>query len=132
MKVLVIEDNPIDQKLARAVVQVSGLDCIGLGSAAGALEVVRSYKPDVILVDLNLPGIDGLRFARELQWYVDTRDIPIVAVTAYPSQYRMVDVLSAGCAGYIVKPIETRELVDKLRSIVAKPTPDGSSQSKQV
>jgi two-component system cell cycle response regulator len=117
VKVLVIEDNPIDSKLARAVVQMSGHDSFAHSSAEGALEVLRSYQPDVILLDLNLPGTDGIGFARELRRHRDTRNIPIVAITAYPHQYSRADVLSAGCAICIVKPINTRKLVDQLQAV---------------
>ncbi len=117
MKVLAIEDNPIDLKLAREVVQTSGHDFFEQTSVDGALLALRAYRPDVILLDLNLPGIDGIRFALELRQYPDTRDIPIVAVTAYPHQYRRADVLSAGCAICLIKPINTRELVDQLQAV---------------
>lgn len=117
MKVLVIEDNPIDLKLARAVVQLSGHDVFAHSSAEGALEALRSCQPDVILLDLNLPGTDGIRFAQELRRHRDTRNIPIVAVTAYPHQYRRADVLSAGCATCIIKPINTRKLIDQLQAV---------------
>jgi CheY-like chemotaxis protein len=116
VKVLLIEDNPVDLKLARAVVQTSGHDAFEHSSVEGALEALRACRPDVILLDLNLPGIDGVRFARELREYPDTCNIPIVAITAYPNQYRRVDVLSAGCAICIIKPINTRELVQQLQA----------------
>ena len=127
MKVLVIEDNPIDSKLARAVVQMSGHDSFAHSSAEGALEVLRSYQPDVILLDLNLPGTDGIGFARELRRHRDTRNIPIVAITAYPHQYRRADVLSAGCATCIIKPINTRKLVEQLQSVATNATQGGLS-----
>jgi CheY-like chemotaxis protein len=125
VKVLLIEDNPIDLKLARAVVQMSGHDSFEQSSAEGALQALRSYQPDVILLDLNLPGTDGIRFAQELRRYRDTRNIPIVAVTAYPHQYRLADVLSAGCVTRIVKPINTRKLVDQLQAVTANASRGG-------
>jgi CheY-like chemotaxis protein len=125
VKVLVIEDNPIDSKLARAVVQMSGHDSFAHSSAEGALQALRSYQPDVILLDLNLPGTDGIRFAQELRRHRDTRNIPIVAITAYPYQYRRADVLSAGCAICIIKPINTRKLVDQLRAVATNASQDG-------
>jgi two-component system, cell cycle response regulator DivK len=125
VKVLVIEDNPTDSKLARAVVQMSGHHSLEQSSAEGALEALRAYRPDVILLDLNLPGMDGIRFAHELQHRRDTRSIPIVAVTAYPHQYRLVDVLSAGCAIRIIKPINTRKLVEQLQAVATNASRDG-------
>ena len=127
MKILLIEDNPIDSKLARAVVQMSGHEFLAQSSAEGALEVLRSYRPDVILLDLNLPGTDGIRFAHELRRHLDTRNIPIVAVTAYPHQYRLDDVLSAGCACRIIKPINTRKLVEQLQSVATNAIRGGLS-----
>lgn len=124
MKVLVIEDNATDSKLAHAVVQLGGHDCFEQTSAEGALRALRAYRPDVILLDLNLPGIDGIQFAHELRQYPDTRDIPIVAVTAYPDQYRRDDLLSVGCAICIAKPINTRELVDQLTAAATTGRPD--------
>jgi CheY-like chemotaxis protein len=124
VKVLVIEDNPIDSKLARAVVQMSGHDSIEQRSAEGAREVLRFYRPDVILLDLNLPGMDGIQFAHELRQYSDTRNIPIVAITAYPYQYRLVDVRAAGCAICIVKPLNTRELVAQLQAVATNRSAD--------
>jgi CheY-like chemotaxis protein len=118
MKVLVIDDNPVDLKLAHALVQASGHHCLERSCAEKGLEAVRAYRPDVILLDLNLPGLDGIRFARVLQQYPDTRSIPIVAVTAYPYRYRLPDVLSAGCSTRIVKPINTRELVSQLQAVL--------------
>lgn len=124
MKVLLIEDNPVDLKLVRAVVQESGHDALERRSAEGALEVIRSYGPDVILLDLHLPGAnDGLALVRELQRYGDTCRIPIVAVTAYPHRYTVSDVLGAGCSICIVKPINTRELVSRLHAVAAGAVP---------
>jgi CheY-like chemotaxis protein len=117
MRVLVIEDNPIDLKLMRAVLQLDGHEAREHTAAEGAFEVIRSYRPDVILIDLNLPGVDGLALVRELQQCRDTSHIPIVAVTAYPFRYHGAEVVAAGCSACIVKPIDTRELGHQLRAI---------------
>ncbi len=119
MKVLLIEDNPVDMKLMRAVVQDGGHDALERRSAEGALEAIRGYGPDVILLDLNLPGVDGLALIRELRRYRDTCRIPVVAVTAYPHHYAVSDVLEAGCSTCIIKPINTRELVSQLHAVAA-------------
>lgn len=126
MKVLIIEDNPIDLKLARAVIQMSGHESFEQTSVAGALQSLRSYRPDIILLDLNLPDSDGIRFARDLRESAEMRAIPIVAVTAYPHQYRRGEALSAGCAHYVVKPLDTRKLVDQLQAVMSNTNRDGS------
>jgi CheY-like chemotaxis protein len=118
VKVLVIEDNAVDRKLMSAVLQTDGHEALECDCAEGALEVIRSYHPDVILLDLNLPGGDGLALVRKLQEALDTGHIPIVAVTAYPLLYHGPDVLAAGCATCIIKPIDTRELVSQIRAVM--------------
>ena len=125
MKVLVIEDNPIDSKLASALVQMGGHEFREERSAQGALEVLRSYRPDVILLDLNLPGTDGIQFAHEVRRDRELRNIPIVAITAYPLQFKLGDVLSAGCASYIVKPFDTRNLIHQLQAVTMSARRDG-------
>jgi CheY-like chemotaxis protein len=125
VKVLVIDDNPIDLKLVRAVLQLDGHEARERTSAEGTLEAIRSYRPDVILIDLNLPGVDGLSLARELQQYRDTNHIPIVAVTAYPLRYQAPEVVAAGCSACIIKPINTRELVNQLRAVATPGVPGG-------
>jgi DNA-binding response OmpR family regulator len=126
VKVLIVEDHPTDLKLARAVIDTGGHESIERCTAEGALAVMRSYQPDVILLDLKLPGLDGIGFAREAQRHSDTRAIPIVAVTAYWTEYRAVDVLTSGCVMCLTKPINTRELLGRLRAVVARENGSGA------
>jgi len=117
MKVLIIEDNPVDLKLLCAVLQVNGHQIGTCTSAEGALECILADKPDVILLDLNLPGNDGLTLARELRKHAETDKIPIIAITAYPHRYPSRASLAAGCTAHIVKPINTRELVNQVQAV---------------
>lgn len=110
MKVLVIEDDPTNRKLMGAVLKMSGHIVREKTSAEEAMGAIATDKPDVILMDMRLPGIDGLSLAHILKADMNTRDIPIVAVTAYPEQYGRAELLAAGFQAYIVKPIDTREL----------------------
>jgi two-component system, cell cycle response regulator len=71
---------------------------------------IELQKPDLILVDLALPGIDGLALVRKLKADPGTRAIPVVAVTAYLDRFKEKDALAAGCEAYLIKPIDTREL----------------------
>jgi|SRR5882672_10800042 len=120
MKVLVIEDDPTDLKLMGAVLKISGHSVDGRTAAEGAMEAIVADKPDVILLDLRLPGMDGLTLVRQLKANADTRQIPIVAMTAYPDHYQREELLAAGCAAYIVKPIDTRELPKNLEAITGR------------
>jgi len=120
MKVLVIEDDPTDLKLMGAVLKIGGHSVDGRTAAEGAMEAIAADRPDVILLDLRLPGIDGLGLVRLLKANAGTRRIPIVAMTAYPDRYRREELLAAGCDAFIVKPIDTRELPKQLEKIAGK------------
>jgi len=120
MKVLVIEDDPTDLKLVGAVLRISGHTVDWRTAAEGAMEAIAADKPDVILLDLRLPGMDGLALVRLLKTSAGTRQIPIVAMTAYSDQYQREELLAAGCEAYIVKPIDTRELPKRLEKIAGK------------
>jgi CheY-like chemotaxis protein len=117
VRVLVIEDNPVDLKLMRAVLQTDGHESLERSDARKALETVRSFRPDVILLDLSLAGASGMDVVNDLRQHWDTREIPIVAMTAYPHRFVESEVLAAGCAACIIKPINTRELANQLQSI---------------
>jgi len=114
MKVLVIEDDPTDLKLMGAVLKMSGHIVRGTTSAEEAVDAIAAEKPDVVLLDLRLPGMDGLTLARRLKANADTQSIPIIAVTAYPDRYRREELLAAGCDACIIKPIDTRKLANTL------------------
>ena len=125
MKVLIIEDNLTDLKLMRVVLEGGGHESCERQSTEGALEVIRRYRPDVIMLDLNLPDGGSLALARTLHQALDTQKIPVVAVTAYPLRYRLPDVLAAGCVGCIIKPIDTRELLNQIGAITSIGVRDG-------
>jgi CheY-like chemotaxis protein len=119
MKILVIEDDPTSLKLAGDVLQMSGHVVALATSADQAITSIRAIKPDVILLDLQLPAIKGLAVARQCKDEVSSRDIPIIAVTAFPLDYAKDDAIKAGCDAYILKPINTRTLSGQIASVVA-------------
>lgn len=120
MKVLVIEDDPTDRKLMVAVLGMNGHIVRESMSAEAALDAIVADNPDVILLDLRLPGMDGLTLIRQLKANAGTSRIPIVVVTAYPERYRREELLAAGCEACIVKPIDTRELAKQLEDAAEK------------
>jgi len=123
MKVLVIEDNPTELKLITAVLSSGGHRVRRLTSAEEVTEEIQRHKPDLILLDLRLPGMHGLDLARLLKSQESTREIPIVAVTSDPEGFTQEAALKAGCAAYIVKPIDTRSLNDRLARTLIRPVP---------
>ena len=118
MKILVVEDQPIEMKLAVHVLSAAGHEIARAEAAEKAITEIRESHPDVILLDLSLPGMDGLALARALKADPATRDIPIVAVTSYPEKFPKRQAMEAGCDVYLRKPVSTRTLPAVLSKLV--------------
>jgi two-component system, cell cycle response regulator DivK len=116
--VLLIEDNEANSMLATAVLEQEGFHVEVAGSAAEAKRLLRAVIPAVILMDVQLPGEDGLTYTRELQSSRATSRIPIVALTAHAMAGDRERALKAGCAGYLSKPIDTRTFAAQLRKVL--------------
>jgi CheY-like chemotaxis protein len=110
MNILLVEDDPTDMKLLSAVLSSNGHHVLCKGSAEQAAKEVQSHQPDVILLDLKLPGMDGLKLARLLKNDPATQAIPIVAITAAVEKFPEAVALAAGCDAFILKPVDTRKL----------------------
>lgn len=108
--VLVVDDNPTNLKLIAYLLQAKGYDVRTAIDAEVALELVRSVRPQLILMDLQLPGMDGLELTRRLKSAPETRDIVVIAVTAYAMKGDEERARAAGCDGYVPKPVDTRAL----------------------
>jgi len=122
MKILVIEDEAASLKLANLVLSSDGHEVTGARSAEIAIATISESQPELILLDLGLPGIDGLELARLLKADANTKDIPIVAVTAYPDRFPRDEAFRAGCDAFIVKPIDTRRLGGQVNAVAKKQT----------
>jgi CheY-like chemotaxis protein len=120
MRVVVIDDQPTDLKLMGHLLTMSGHAVSERTSSEGVLESIAADVPDVMLVDLNMPGIDGLTLIRQLRADVRTCGIPIVAVTAYPDTYPRSELLAAGCDRCIVKPLDTRTLSLQIEEVAQR------------
>jgi CheY-like chemotaxis protein len=107
-KVLVIEDNPLNLELATDLLEACGFEVISAQTAEAGINLALEAQPDLILMDLSLPGMDGLEATKALKADLQTADIPIVAVTAHAMKGDEQKALDAGCAAYITKPIDTR------------------------
>jgi CheY-like chemotaxis protein len=123
VKALVVEDNPVDTKLLRALMESAGCQVITYPSAIGALEQIIAQQPDVVLVDLNLPGSDGLELVRAIRAHQDTNALPVLAMTAYPHRYDRRQAFDAGCSAWIIKPLNTRNFLAQLNTVCAKHNP---------
>src|SRR5947207_1178231 len=97
MKILVVEDDPIHQKLAHAVLTAEGHRVRLVDRAETAEKVIEEETPEVIIVDLSLPGMNGLDLIRKIKQSPSTQKVAIIAVTGYPSKWRKQEALEAGC-----------------------------------
>lgn len=120
MKILVIEDQPLQSKLAHHVLKAAGHTVNSIEAAEQAFASIKGDRPQIILLDMALPGMDGITLVRRLKADPETRDIHIVAVTSYPERFSRSEALEAGCDAYLLKPISTRTLPQELSDVVAR------------
>ena len=118
MSILVIENNPAELKLAQDVLRAAGYSVRGADCAEKAFVAIQTARPEVILLDLQLPGMDGLAIARTLKAGSATSGISIVAVTSYEDRFTKTSARQSGCDGYIVKPINTRRLPGQIAAVM--------------
>jgi CheY-like chemotaxis protein len=113
--ILIVDDNPVNLKLVRVLLAGEGYDVLTATDAEEAMRLLREVRPRIILMDVQLPGIDGLELTRRLKADPATRDITILGLTAYAMKGDEEKIMAAGCDGYIAKPIDTRTLPAVIR-----------------
>ena len=121
-KILIIDDNPMNLELVSDLLELHGFLVIKAKDSKTGMELAQTEKPDLILMDIQLPGIDGIDATRILKEDIITADIPIVALTAHATKGDEEKILKAGCTGYISKPINTREFPKIVKSYLKKTT----------
>jgi CheY-like chemotaxis protein len=113
-KIMVVDDNETNLKLAGDLLEMEGFEVYRCIDAENALSQLGQVIPDLILMDLALPGIDGLQLTQKLKSETRTCNIKIVALTASAMKGDRERILSAGCDGYITKPIDTRKFKEEV------------------
>jgi len=122
--ILVVEDNEVNQLLTASVLEREGFTVDLAGDSTQAMERLRERTPELILMDVQLPGMDGLALTRQLKTDPATARITIVALTAHAMTGDREQTLAAGCAGYISKPINTRTFAGEVRAFLPRSVPD--------
>ena len=117
-RILVVEDNPLNLKLVRDVLGAAGYEVVTATSGEEGLRVAAEHPPELVLMDLQLPGIDGTEAMRRLRDGPLADDVPVVAVTAFAMAEDQANAARAGFDGYIEKPISVRGLVDQVRGFL--------------
>ena len=112
--VLVIEDNEMNMKLARSLLQIGKYSVLEAIDAENGIQLAREHHPDLILMDIQLPGMDGLTATLKIKNDPTVKDITVVALTSYAMEGDEKKAMDAGCAGYIAKPIDTRSFLETL------------------
>lgn len=114
--VLYIEDNPLNMRLVKKYLQSMGIQMIEAVDGFSGLDMATEAHPDLILVDVNLPDIDGLEVTRRLREQAITANLPIVALTANAMHGDRERCLGSGCDAYLAKPVARLELINTLRA----------------
>lgn len=115
-RILIVDDNAQNLKLARVILANEGYDVLTAADAEDALALLRTSTPKLILMDIQLPGMDGLQLTRQLKADPSTRSIAVIALTAYAMKGDEEKALAAGCDGYVSKPIDTERLPEIVRA----------------
>src|SRR5688572_24742694 len=119
--ILIVEDNDKNLKLVRDVLQVKGYETLEAGTGEDGIRIAAERKPDLILMDIQLPGINGIDALKVLRANPATATIPVIAVTASVMQQDRNLITQAGFDGYIGKPLNLKEFLDAVRLILEKP-----------
>lgn len=119
--ILIVDDNATNLKLAKVILVATEYEVQTAIDAEEALAILPRFHPDLILMDIQLPGMDGLELTRRLKADPKTRDITIVAVTAYAMKGDEEKALACGCSGYIAKPIDTRHFAEQVARFLDSP-----------
>lgn len=118
-RILVVDDNATNVKLARFVLEKRGFEVHVATSAEEALTELEATLPRLILMDVQLPGTDGLTLTRQLKADPRTKDIVIVAFTAFAMESDREKAMAAGCDGFLAKPIDTRTFADQVAAFLS-------------
>ncbi len=116
--VLVIEDNELNLKLVRSLLTLGQYQILEAANAEKGIELAREYHPDLILMDVQLPGMDGLTATRIIKKDPDLKEIPVMALTSYAMSGDEGKAIEAGCDGYMTKPIDTRSFLDTISRFI--------------
>jgi len=117
-RILVVEDNPKNMKLVRDVLEYSGYEVIQATSGEDGVRLAEESRLDLVLMDLQLPGIDGTEALRQIRSGGRNADVPVMAVTAFAMADDRASALASGFDAYVEKPISARELPQRVRDLI--------------
>jgi len=124
-RILVVEDNPLNLKLVRDVLTVSGYEVVAAPSGEEGVSLAQTCEPDLVLMDIQLPGIDGYEALRLLRQNPQLDGVPVVAVTAFAMREDRERAAREGFDGYLGKPISVRALASQVSEFLSNGRSDG-------
>ena len=116
--ILVIEDNELNMKLVKSLLQMGKYEVLEASDAETGIKLLNGNNPDLILMDIQLPGMDGLTATKIIKADPDMKDIPVVAFTSFAMDGDEKKAFNAGCAGYITKPLDTHNFLTTLEEFL--------------
>jgi len=119
--ILIVEDNDKNMKLARDILQVKGYRTIEAESAEAGVPLATAQKPDLVLMDIHLPGMNGIEALKKLRASPETNRIPVLAFTASVMPQDRKEIMSAGFDGFVSKPINLKEFIASIADTLGKP-----------
>ncbi len=120
-RILLVEDHPDHAELAGDLLRAAGYDVLHCPTGEESLGFAKRFVPHLVLMDINLPGMDGLAATRRLHRHEETAAVPVLALTAYAMPAEQEKILAAGCVGVITKPIDVRAFLTQVASLVGGP-----------
>jgi two-component system, cell cycle response regulator DivK len=121
-RVLIVEDQEDNRSILRDLLSTAGYELIEATNGAEGVELAQRERPDLILMDIQLPVVDGYEAARRIKAHADLKSIPIIAVTSYALSGDEAKARRAGCDGYVTKPFSPRQLLAKVREYLTSET----------
>ena len=126
--ILIVEDDEMNRKLYRRILAGTACRLIEATTGRMGIELAKTHRPDLILMDVRLPDISGLAAVAEIRRCPDTRDIPLLAVTAFAMEEDRAEALRAGCSGFITKPLNLNAFVQEVRGLLGNPPAPGEGR----
>jgi DNA-binding response OmpR family regulator len=118
--VLIVDDDPVVRRMLQLSFESEGFDVLTAGDGMEGLEAIRSSRPDVVVLDIMMPKLDGMKVMRELNSDDELRGTPVILLSAKATSLDIELGLKAGAADYVTKPCDPIDLVDRVRSLLAK------------
>jgi CheY-like chemotaxis protein len=127
-RILVVDDNAMNLELASFLLSSDGWDVAQAKNAEEAMACLERFQPEAVLMDIQLPDVDGLAATRQIKERLHDRPVPVIAFTAYAMRGDKARLLAAGCDGYIAKPIDVATFCAEVRALAEGTSPAGTPE----